>query len=185
MSESVGQTVVVENRAGVSGIVGTEAVARAAPDGYTIAYTVGSDLVLRKYVSKTFRLDALRDFTPIAPAIESVSCIAVNDSVPVNSIKEFIDYAKRNPGKLSFGSAGVGSSQHLTGELFRMQGIDMLHVPYQGLGAALQGLLGVMVHELGHYFGLPDLYVSGTGTMLRKMEQRIAEENWACQSIKK
>ena len=142
LSAGLGQPIVIENRAGASGMIGAEYVSRSAPDGYTLAYTVGSDLALKRFVSRAPTLDMLKDLTPIASALESVSCIAVAGSSTVNSITELIDLAKRNPGKLNFGSAGMNSSQHLTGELFRQYGVDMVHVPFNGLAPGVVALMG-------------------------------------------
>jgi tripartite-type tricarboxylate transporter receptor subunit TctC len=141
MSAALGQPMVVDNRGGATGMIGAEIVARAAPDGYTLAYTVGSDLAMKRFVTKGAYLDLLTDFTPIAPALESVSCIAVAASGPA-TLRELIDLARRNPGKLNFGSAGINSSQHITGELFRQHGVDMVHVPFNGLAPGLVALLG-------------------------------------------
>ena len=113
--------------------------------GYTLAYTVGSDLAMKRFVSKGQTLDLLKDFTPISSALESVSCIAVSSTMPVSSIHDLIAYAKKNPGKLNFGSAGMNSSQHVTGELFRQHGVDMVHVPFSGLAPALVAVMGGQV----------------------------------------
>ncbi len=142
LSAGLGQPVIIENRAGASGVIGAEIVSRAAPDGYTIVYTSGSDLALRPFVSKEFKLDVLRDFTPIASALESVGCIAVSASMPVKSLSELFDYARKNPGRLNFGSAGINASHHLIGESLRQFGIDMMHVPFNGLAPAVVALLG-------------------------------------------
>ena len=142
LSAGLGQPVIIENRAGASGVIGAEYVARAVPDGYTIGYTAGSDLAMRPFVSKEFKLDVLRDFTPIAPALESVGCIAVSASMPVKSLSELFDYARKNPGKLNYGSAGINASHHLIGESLKQFGIDMVHVPFNGLAPAVLALVG-------------------------------------------
>jgi len=145
LAQALGQAVIVENRAGATGMIGAEYVARSAPDGYTLAYTVGSDMALKRFVSKDPSLDITRDFTPIASALESVSCIAVASALQVNTFKELVDMARRSPGKLNFGTAGMNSSQHLTGELLRMHGVAMTHVPFSGLAPALVALMGGQV----------------------------------------
>jgi tripartite-type tricarboxylate transporter receptor subunit TctC len=145
LAQALGQAIIVENRAGATGMIGAEYVARSAPDGYTLAYTVGSDMALKRFVSKDPSLDITRDFTPIASALESVSCIAVSSALGVNTFKELVDMARRSPGKLNFGSAGMNSSQHLTGELLRMHGVEMTHVPFSGLAPALVAMMGGQV----------------------------------------
>ncbi|MSQ52133.1 MAG: tripartite tricarboxylate transporter substrate binding protein [Betaproteobacteria bacterium] len=142
LSAGLGQPVIIENRAGASGVIGAEYVARAAPDGYTLVYTAGSDLTLRPFVSKDFKLDVLRDFTPIASALESVGCIAVSASMPVKSLSELFEFARKNPGRLNFGSAGINASHHLIGESLKQFGIDMVHVPFNGLAPAVMALVG-------------------------------------------
>jgi len=145
LAQSLGQAIIVENRAGATGMIGAEYVARAAPDGYTLAYTVGSDMALKRFVSKDPTLDITKDFSPIASALESVSCIAVASALQVNTFKELVDMARRSPGKLNFGTAGMNSSQHLTGELLRMHGVELTHVPFSGLAPALVALMGGQV----------------------------------------
>ena len=145
LAQALGQAIIIENRAGATGMIGAEYVARSAPDGYTLAYTVGSDMALKRFVSKDPTLDITRDFSPIASALESVSCIAVASALQVNTFKELVDMARRSPGKLNFGTAGMNSSQHLTGELLRMHGVEMTHVPFNGLAPALVALMGGQV----------------------------------------
>ena len=142
MATALGQPIIIENRAGATGMIGAEYVARSAPDGYTLAYTVGSDMALKRFVSKDPSLDLTKDFTPIASALESVSCIAVSSALPVSSFKDLVDMARRSPNKLNFGSAGMNSSQHLTGELLRMHGVELTHVPFNGLAPGVVALLG-------------------------------------------
>ncbi|MFM9971117.1 MAG: Bug family tripartite tricarboxylate transporter substrate binding protein, partial [Burkholderiales bacterium] len=141
LSAGLGQSVIIENRAGAAGVIGAEYVARATPDGYTLAYTAGSDLSLRPFVSKDFKLDVLKDFTPIAPALETVSCIAVGASMPVKTLSELFDFARKNPGRLNYGSSGINTSQHLIGESLKQHGIDMVHVPFGGLAPAVLALV--------------------------------------------
>ena len=133
LTASLGQPVVVEAQSGAGGAIGAEAVARAAPDGYTIMLTSASALVMNRFLSKSARLDPLRDFTPITKAFETVAVVVTSPSAPFGSIREMIDYAKRNPGKLSYGTSGVGTTHHLSGESIRLlTGIDWVHVPYKG-----------------------------------------------------
>jgi tripartite-type tricarboxylate transporter receptor subunit TctC len=143
LAKSLGQTVVVENRTGANGTIGSNAVARAAPDGYTLlAATVGTH-VTAVHLLKNLPYDPIKDFTPIIAAVEPVTCLAVNASLPVNSVPELIAYAKAHPNELSFGSSGVGSVFHLMGELFNeTAGVKIKHVPYRGVAPAMQDVIG-------------------------------------------
>lgn len=135
MNEELGQPVVIENRPGANGFIGSEQVARAAPDGYTIVFATSSTLVAGVLMSKKPPFEPVKDFTPIINIFEAVQTLAVHNSLPVNSVKELIDYAKKNPGKLSYNSSGIGSVFHLNGEMFKMAtGVNIVHVPYGGTG---------------------------------------------------
>jgi tripartite-type tricarboxylate transporter receptor subunit TctC len=141
MQAALGQPFIIDNRGGAGGQIGEEMVSKAAPDGYALLYGVGSDMSVRPFLSKNPQLDPLKDFTPIASALGSVSVILGGPSTPADNLRDLVAYARKNPGKLSFGSAGVASYQHLVGELFRLHGIDMVHVPFKGLAPALQALV--------------------------------------------
>jgi tripartite-type tricarboxylate transporter receptor subunit TctC len=143
VSESLGQTVLVDNRSGANGTIGSNLVARAVPDGYTLlAGTVGTH-VTAVHLMKSLPYDPVKDFTPIMASVEPATCLAVSSSLPVNSVPELIAYAKANPGKLSYGSSGVGSVFHMMGELFNQAaGIKIAHVPYRGVAPAMQDVIG-------------------------------------------
>jgi tripartite-type tricarboxylate transporter receptor subunit TctC len=143
LTASLGQPVVVESQAGAGGAIGAEAVARAAPDGYTIMLTSASALVMNRFLSKSAHLDPLKDFSPITKAFETVAVVVTSPAQPFSSIREMIDYAKRNPGKLSYGTSGVGTTHHLSGESIRLlTGIDWVHVPYKGGPPVITDLIG-------------------------------------------
>lgn len=138
MGESLGQPIVVENRSGANGAIGSELVARAAPDGYTLLAGTASTHVTAVFLAKNLPYDPQKDFTPITASVEPVTCLVVNASVSANSVNELIEHARRNPGKLSYGSSGVGSVFHMMGELFKQTtGVDMVHVPYKGVVPAM------------------------------------------------
>jgi tripartite-type tricarboxylate transporter receptor subunit TctC len=143
LTASLGQPVVVEAQSGAGGTIGAEAVARAAPDGYTIMLTSESALVMNRFLSKSARLDPLKDFTPITKAFETIAVVETTPTQPFASMRELIEYAKRNPGKLSYGTSGVGTTHHLSGESIRLlTGIDWVHVPYKGGPQVLTDLVG-------------------------------------------
>jgi tripartite-type tricarboxylate transporter receptor subunit TctC len=142
MSEDLGQPIVLENRGGANGFIGSELVARAAPDGYTLLATTSSTLIAGPLVSANVPFDTIKDFTPITMIYLTISALGVKASLPVNSVRELVDFAKKNPGKLSYGSSGIGSAQHLDGETFKLvAGTDIVHIPYKGGGPQAQGLV--------------------------------------------
>jgi len=142
LAEALGQPVVVENRTGANGTLGSGAVARAAADGHTLLFTTASTHVTAVHLMKSLPYDPLNDFTPIAAAVEPVTCLVVNGALPVNSVAELVAYAKARPGTLSYGSSGVGSVFHLMGELFNQTaGVQINHVPYRGVAPALQDVI--------------------------------------------
>jgi tripartite-type tricarboxylate transporter receptor subunit TctC len=148
LGERWGQQFVVENRAGAAGIIGTKAVIGSPADGYTLLYTPSS-LSLTVAVNKTPPYDVAKDLTPIINVAVSPYALVVHPSVPANNLQEFIAYARANPDKVDYSSAGVGSASHLAGELLKtMAGIQMTHVPNKGMNPALIDLLGGQVQAL-------------------------------------
>jgi tripartite-type tricarboxylate transporter receptor subunit TctC len=146
MAKELGQPVVIENKPGAGGLVGTELVANAPPDGYTLLAVSPSHVINPALHSKK-TYDPLKDFETITVMANTHQVIVAHPSTPANSIRELIDYAKKNPGKLTYGSAGTGSATHLNMELFKsMAGVDILHVPYKGSTQARQDALSGQVH---------------------------------------
>ena len=145
LSERFGQQFVIENRPGAGTNLATEAVVRAAPDGYTLLAVSPANAINATLYEK-LNFNFIRDIAPVAGIMRTPNVMVVNSSVPAKSVPEFIAYAKANPGKISFASAGNGSGSHMSGELFKMMtGVDMVHVPYRGGGPALTDLLGGQV----------------------------------------
>jgi tripartite-type tricarboxylate transporter receptor subunit TctC len=146
MAKELGQPVVIENKPGAGGLVGTEMVANSPPDGYTLL-AVSPSHVINPALHAKKPYDPLKDFECITVMAHTHQIIVANPATPANSIRELIDYAKRNPGKLSYGSAGSGSATHLNMELFKsMAGIDILHVPYKGSTQARQDVISGQVN---------------------------------------
>jgi tripartite-type tricarboxylate transporter receptor subunit TctC len=162
MSEILGVTVVVDNRAGAGGSIAAEYTSKAPNDGYTILFGSTSPLVINPAYFEKVGYDTLRDFTPISLVVTQPLVIVSHPSLPVRNVRELVAMAKRMPGKLSYGSAGPGTSNHLTGELLKdAAGIDMVHVPYKGGAPALTALLS----------GEIELQVSQPNTMMPFIRQ--------------
>jgi len=142
LTQQMGQPFVVENRTGAGGTIAADQVAKAAPDGYTLLMSTAA-LPVSAHVYPDLKYDTAKDFASVTVITHSPLLLAANLSFPPKSVQELIQYAKANPGKVSFGSAGVGTSHHLTGEKLKLDtGIDMLHVPYKGSGPAHIDLMG-------------------------------------------
>jgi tripartite-type tricarboxylate transporter receptor subunit TctC len=146
LGERLKQPVVVDNRAGASGAIGSAEVARAAPDGYTLLMATASSHGINSALYKKLPYDAVKDFAPVTMLASTPNIIVVNPSVPAKNLKELIALAKAQPGKLNFGSTSLGGSPHMSAELLKMQaGIDIVHVPYKGAAPMLADLLGGQV----------------------------------------
>ncbi|HBI83717.1 MAG TPA: LacI family transcriptional regulator [Alcaligenaceae bacterium] len=142
MSNALGQSIVVDNRPGASGMIGAEMVARAEPDGYTFLANASLH-VINSYIYPDMRFDALKDFEPITQLAAVPLVLVVPVSSPIKTVKDLVEFGKKNPGKLNFGSAGNASAQQLAGESFKsVAGIEMQHVPYKGSAPALADLVG-------------------------------------------
>ena len=143
LTEALGQSVVVDNRTGAGGTIGTEYVAKAAPDGYTLLMASAATLCITPNLYPKIPYDTLKDFAPVSTVAAVSYVLVVHPSIPVKTVQEFIALAKAEPGRLRFGSAGSGSVTHLGVELFKsMAGVDLLHVPYKGAGPAMIDLIG-------------------------------------------
>ena len=154
LAKDLKQATFVENKPGAQGAIGAESVARSDPDGYTLLVVSGSMFVLNPMLYKKLAYDPDRDFRTLAIVTEDPLVMEVHPSVPAKSVAEFVAYAKQNPGKLNFGSAGTGGTTHLAGEMFKlMAGVDMVHVAYKGAGPALQDLLSGNIQLMFDSFG--------------------------------
>ena len=168
MSELLGEKIVVDNRPGAGGTVGTRAVARSEPDGYTILLSFTGTMAIAPSLYKNPGYDPRKDFAPIGLIGNAPNSLVVHPSFPAKSVAELIAYAKANPGKVNFGSAGAGTVSHITGEYFAYSaGIKLVHIPYKGTGPALTDLLG------GHipmaFAPIPASHANVSGGLLRAL----------------
>jgi tripartite-type tricarboxylate transporter receptor subunit TctC len=148
LSERLGQPFIIENRPGAGSNIATEAVVKAPPDGYTLLMVAPGNTINATLYDK-LNFNFLRDIAAVASVARLPNVMEVNPSVPAKTVTEFIAHAKANPGKISFASSGIGSSQHVSGELFKMMaGVDMIHVPYRGAAPALGDLIGGQVQAM-------------------------------------
>lgn len=167
LTELLGQQIVIDNRAGANAMIGADVVAKSPPDGYTWLFGTGQNTV-NPSIMKKVPHDIVKDFTAVSLVYLSSYFLTVHPAVPAKSVKELIGLARAHPNKLNFGSGGIGSAAHLSGELFKMMtGVQMVHVPYKGVGIALGDLLGGQIdlmfpaipsglryHKSGHLRGL-------------------------------
>src|SRR6185369_6229741 len=148
LSERLGKTFVIENRPGAGGTLATESVVRSAADGYTLVSCSSADAVNAAIYEK-LNYNFIRDIAPVAAIASGPLALVVNSSFPAKTVSEFIAYAKANPGKVSYASAGIGTVVHVAGELFNsMAGVNLIHVPYRGLAPAVTDLLGGQVQAI-------------------------------------
>ena len=147
LSEALKQPVVLENKAGANGVIGANYVARATPDGYTLLFSHVGPITISPAVQKDMPFDSVRDFAPITQIVSAPTVLVVRPDLPIHNLKEFVDYARANPGKLSYGSVGTGSTTHLAGEILAtMANVNMLHVPYKGAAPVMTDLLGGQIN---------------------------------------
>jgi tripartite-type tricarboxylate transporter receptor subunit TctC len=149
LSEALGQPFVIDNRAGASGNIGADAAAKSIPDGYTLFVTSSGVLAANVHLYNKLSFDPFKDFSPIIRIVNQPNILVVHPSVPAANVKELIVLAKSRPGKLTFGSAGIGTGQDIAAQLFvMMTGVDVLHVPYKGGAPALSDLLGGQIDAM-------------------------------------
>ena len=143
LQKALGQPFVVENRTGAGGNIGTDAVAKAAPDGYTLLVAINGPVAINKYLYKRLPYDAEKDLQPISLLASAPQMLVVKPELAINDFKSFLEHAKRNPGRLSYGSVGAGSASHLTMELLKSEaGLFIVHIPYRGFPPAVTDMLG-------------------------------------------
>jgi len=166
VGKALGQSIVIENRPGGGGNIGAETIAKAPPDGYTIGLIQLGNVAINPYVYADMGFDPLTDLVPVAPVTSSAILVVANAKVPANDLRELIALAKREPGKLSYGSGGPGTAPHLAGEMFKtLAGVDILHVPYRGVGPAVNDMVG------GHV----QLTFAGWGAVRSPVEAGLAK----------
>jgi len=149
VSQALGKPIIIDNKPGAGGNVGAQLVAESAPDGYTLLYGTNGTHSINQSLYQNLRFDPIKDFAPVSRMTEIAAMLVVNPQLPIMTVTQLIRYAKANPGKVNFASAGNGTTSHLSGELFKtMAGIDIVHIPYRGGGLAVTDLIGGQVQMM-------------------------------------
>lgn len=162
LGRELGQNVIVENRPGAAGAMGGASVAKAAPNGAELFFAASPTLTITPHVMKTMPLDVRKDLAPVAPILTYANVLVVNNDLPVKTVPELIAYARAHPGKLAYGSAGMGASNHLSGELFAQRTqTQMTHVPYRGNAPAMADVMGGQIQMMFDIIGSARGYIDG------------------------
>ena len=162
LSRELGQTVVVENRAGAGGALAGQSVVKSPPNGSEIFFAASPTMTITPHVLKAMTFDPLKDLTPLAPILSYANVLVVNLNQPFKTVPELVAFAKANPGQLAYGSAGMGASNHLSGELFaRRAGVTMTHVPYKGNAPAMTDVMGGQIQMMFDIVGGAKTYIDG------------------------
>jgi len=161
LGRELGQTVVVENKPGAGGAMGGDMVAKAAPNGLQLFFAASPTMTISPHVLKAMPFDPAKDVTPIAPILSYANVLVVNKDQPFKTVPELVAYAKANPGKVAYGSAGMGASNHLSGELFAVRtGTTLNHVPYKGNAPAMTDVIGGQINMMFDIIGSARNYVA-------------------------
>ena len=162
LSRELGQTVVVENRAGAGGAVAGQSVVKSAPNGSEIFFAASPTMTITPHVLKAMTFDPLKDMTPLAPILSYANVLVINLNQPFKTLPELLAFAKANPGQLAYGSAGMGASNHLSGELFASRaGVSMTHIPYKGNAPAMTDVMGGQIQMMFDIIGGAKAYIDG------------------------
>ena len=182
LQELLGQQIVVENRSGAGGMVGADAVAKAAPDGYTLLLASSAELTISQHLYPKMAYDAIKDFAPVSYAAHAALLYSVHPSLPAKTLAEVVALARAQPGKLSFASAGTGGVQHLAGEILKTAAkIDLVHVPYKGAGPAVIDMVGGQV-QMG-FTALPSSIQHARAGRLRPIAVTSAKRSAAAPDL--
>jgi len=162
LSRELGQTVVVENRAGAGGAVAGQSVVKSAPNGSEIFFAASPTMTITPHVLKAMTFDPLKDMTPLAPILTYANVLVINLNQPFKTLPELLAFAKANPGQLAYGSAGMGASNHLSGELFASRaGVSMTHIPYKGNAPAMTDVMGGQIQMMFDIIGGAKAFIDG------------------------
>jgi len=161
LARELGQPVIVENRPGAGGVIAGDSVAKALPNGLVLFFAASPTITISPNILKTMAFDPATDLTPVAPILSYFNVLVVNKDQPFKTVPELVAYARANPGKLAYGSAGMGSSNHLSGELFALRtGTQLLHVPYKGNAPAIADVIGGQINMMFDIIGSARNYIS-------------------------